>query len=258
MAIKSLQTRHGPMLVLAGDLFVTPPLEKHGEYAPAEAAGLAQLIRPGMTVVEVGANIGAHTLQMARSCAPGRLYAFEPQQRVFQLLCANLAMNAIGNVIAYPEACGEAEGRAVAPLLDYDGKANFGGVSLLDAGAQGMPVRVVALDSLELPACGLIKIDAEGFEPQVLRGAAATIARCRPLIYTENDRADLQGEVIGLIDGMGYRMYWHTPALAADGVFETRYVSINMLCVPNENPVKVEGLAPIDPTNWRSPVSLAR
>jgi FkbM family methyltransferase len=258
VTIKILQTRHGPMLALAGDRFITPTLEKQGEYAPEEAAGLAQLIRSGMTIVEVGSNIGAHTLQMARACAPGRLYAFEPQQRIFQLLCANLALNGIGNVLAYPDACGAVEGRAVVPLVDYDGPGNFGGVSLAGADAPGLPVRVVALDSLELPACDLIKIDAEGFEPQVLRGAAATIARCRPLIYTENDRADLQAEVISLLDGLGYRMYWHTPRLAGDGVFDRAYVSINMLCLPKERSTAVNGLELIDPANWRSPVPLAR
>lgn len=246
------------MLVLSGDRFITPTLEKQGEYAPAEGEALAQLVRPGMTVVEVGANIGAHTLQLARGCAPGPLYAFEPQQRVFQILCANLALNAIGNVIAYPEACGAAEGRAVVPPIDYDAAANFGGVSLTEGDAPGLPVRVVSLDSLELAACHLIKIDAEGYEPQVLRGAAATIARHRPAIYTENDRTELQGEVIALLDGMGYRMYWHTPQLAADGLFARRFVSINMLCLPKERSTQVRGLELIDPANWRSPVRLSR
>lgn len=258
MTTKTYETRHGPMLAFTGDQYMTPTLEQRGEYSPEEWAILDQLTQPGMTVVEIGANIGVHTIPLARKCAPGLLYAFEPQHRVFQVLCANLALNGIGNVLAYPEACGEAEGEAVVPPLDYDAVVNFGGVSLQPAEAQGTiggtKVRVVALDSLNLPACGLLKIDVEGFEPMVLRGARETIARCRPIIYTENDRPQNQGEVIGLLTEMGYTLYWHTPRLADPEVFGRSIVSINMFCAPTERGFTIQGAEPLDPTNWRSPL----
>lgn len=257
MALKTYETRHGPMLAFTGDQYMTPPLEQRGEYSPDEWAMLAQLARPGAPVVEVGANIGVHTIPLARRCAPAPLYAFEPQQRVFQVLCANLALNGIGNAIAYPEACGEAEGVAVIPPIDYEANFNFGGVSLQPGEAPGQKVRVVSLDSLGLIACGLLKIDVEGFEPQVLRGAAETIARCRPIIYTENDRPQNQGEVIDLLTAMGYRLYWHTPVISDPEVFGgVRYVSVNILALPVERGDDVEGQDPIDPANWTCPVIL--
>lgn len=258
MATRLFETRHGRMLAFEGDRFMTPTLEQRGEYSPEEWAMLEQLAKPGAPVVEIGANIGVHTLPLARRCHPAPLIAFEPQPRVFQVLCANLALNDIGNVLAYPEACGEAEGQAMVPMLNYDAVANFGGVSLLGKEHDGIPVRVIALDSLELSALGLLKIDVEGFEPQVLRGAARTIARCRPLIYCENDRPHQQDEVIQLLSGMGYRLYWHTPALSDPEVFGQRLVSINVLAVPSERKVVVEQLAPIDPANWTSPLPLRK
>jgi FkbM family methyltransferase len=258
MATQTYQTRHGPMLAFTGDRFVTPPLAKRGAYAPEEWAMLDQLTAPRMTVVEIGANIGVHTIPLARKCAPGPLIAFEPQQRVFQVLCANLALNDIGNVLAYPDACGEAEGEAVMPMLDYEAVENFGGVSLQAADQPGLKVRIVALDSLNLPALGLLKVDVEGFEPMVLRGARATIARCRPMIYIENDRPQQQGEVIGLLTEMGYTLYWHTPKLADDGVFDRNYLSLNMLGVPRERPIAAQGAEPVDPDNWTSPIPAER
>ncbi|MBU1374498.1 MAG: FkbM family methyltransferase [Alphaproteobacteria bacterium] len=259
-AVQLYTTRSGQMLSLKSDVYITRSLEVYGEYCPGEWLLLKQLIRPGMTVVEVGANIGAHSVDMARACAPGPFYAFEPQPRIFQILCANLALNDIGNALAYPEGCGETEGEAVVPPMNYAGRGNFGGVSLQPTEAPGVKVRVRPLDALDLATCGLLKIDVEGFEPQVLRGARETIARCRPVIYIENDREAQQQEVISLIAGMGYHLYWHTPGLfSADNFNGTqedifgRIGSLNMVCIPTERNLQVLQLTLIDPDNWTSP-----
>jgi FkbM family methyltransferase len=261
--IKTLQTRHGPMMGLAGDRFITRSLEVYGEFSGAEWALLAQMVKPGMTVVEVGANIGAHSVPLAHACFPGPLYLFEPQQRVFQILCANLALNGVTNAIAYPDAVGEAPGMVVIPPLDYGADYNFGGVSVQpDAeGVRGLRVRVTPLDSLGLPACHVLKIDVEGFEAQVLRGAAQTIARHRPAIYVENDRVAHQQEVITLVSDMDYRLYWHAPPLFRPDNFNGfpedifgRVMSLNMLCLPTEVGTVVQDMVLIDPANWTSPI----
>lgn len=261
--VQTYETRSGPMLALRTDHYMTRSLELYGEFSPEEARLLRHLIKPGMTVVEVGANMGLHSVEMARACAPGPFYAFEPQPRVFQVLCANLALHDVGNAFAYPEGCGEAEGEAVVPWVDYGREGNFGGVSLLSEGDRGIKVRIRPLDALELPSCGLLKIDVEGFEPQVLRGARETIARCRPLLYVENDRAAQQQEVISLIAEMGYRLYWHMPPLFHPENFRGEQrnifpgvVSINMLCIPRELNIEVRGLGEIDPANWSCPATL--
>jgi FkbM family methyltransferase len=137
---KALQTRHGPMLALAADSYITRSLELYGEFSPGEWDLFDQIVRRGMTVVEAGANIGAHTVPLARRCAPGRLHAFEPQQRVFQILCANLALNGVGNVLAYPEACAAEAGVVVLPELDYSRGGNYGGVSVQAADSAGLKV----------------------------------------------------------------------------------------------------------------------
>jgi FkbM family methyltransferase len=256
-------TRDGRMMGLRGDQYVSRSLELYGELSPPERRLLEQLVAPGATVVEVGANIGAFTLALARRCAPGTLYAFEPQQRIFQLLCANLALNDIRNVVALPEACGEAEGHARIPPINYEGEDNFGGISLRSDEGRGHKVRVRTLDSLELPACHLLKVDVEGFEPQVLRGARETIMRCRPILYVENDRAQNQGEVISLMAGMDYRLYWHTPRLFDPGNFRGelnnvfgRIVSLNVLGLPRETGRRVGDAQEIDPENWVSPIPM--
>lgn len=264
-AVQVYETRSGKMLALRGDTYITRSLEAYGEYCPGEWKLLKQLIRPGMTVVEVGSNIGPHSVDMARACAPGPFYAFEPQPRIFQILCANLALNGVDNALAYPEGLGEAEGEAVVPALDYAASRNFGGIALQRPGQPGVKVRIRTLDSLGLETCGLLKIDVEGFEPQVLRGGRQTIARCRPVIYVENDREAQQAEVISLVSEMDYDAYWDVPGLfSADnfrGAQEDIFggvASVNMLCIPRERKQRVAGSRFIDPDNWTAPFSRRR
>lgn len=259
--VKTFQTRSGPMLGLATDQYITKAFELYGEYNRAEWLMLKQAIRPGMTVVEIGANMGSHSVDLARACAPGPFYAFEPQPRLFQILCANLALNDIGNALAYPEACGAAEGEAVIPFIRYDMPGNFGGMSLRETGQKGIKVRVRALDSLELPTLGLLKVDVEGFECQVIEGARETIRRCQPVIYIENDRADQQQALISSIAALDYAMFWHLPLLFDPDNFrrnpENIYpgiASINMLCLPKGLDAQVQGMTAIDPDNWTNPI----
>lgn len=258
---RRIETRDGPMMAFAGDAYITRSLQVYGEYCPDESRVLRQLIRQGQTVVEVGANIGSHTVGLARACAPGPLYAFEPQRRVFQVLCANLVLNDITNVVAYPEGAGEAPGWAEVPEVAYDRRGNFGGIELSAAAGQTdvRSVRVTPIDDLPLDACHLIKVDVEGWEASVLRGAAKTIAHHRPILYVENDRSATQGELIALIAAWNYRLYWHTPPLFSPDNYNHaqfdifRAGSLNMLCLPAESPRAVEGFERIDPDNWRSP-----
>lgn len=257
-----IETRHGPVLAIRGDRYVTESLTRYGEFSPDELRLLSHFIKPGMTVVEVGANIGALSLPLARACAPGPIYLFEPQQRLFQLLCATLALNGVTNAQAHSDALGARPSTARIPPVNYANRANFGGVSLGEY-PEGVRVRVSTLDSFDLAACHLLKIDVEGHELEVLRGAATTIARCQPLLYVENDRQALQGPLIDHVAGLGYRMYWHAAPLFivenfkghAENVFG-RVASLNMLCLPADNTLRIEGLEPIDPLNWRAPILL--
>jgi tRNA A58 N-methylase Trm61 len=83
-------------------VFIGRALDKYGEISRGEIIFLRQLIRPGMTLVEVGANIGVLTVPFARLVAHGgTVIAFEPQRIVFHMLCGNLALNALYNVLAH-------------------------------------------------------------------------------------------------------------------------------------------------------------
>jgi FkbM family methyltransferase len=236
-------------------------LDEYGEFSEGETEIFRQLLRPGMTVVEVGANIGAHTISIAQSVGPrGRMLAFEPQLSVFQLLCANLALNGIEHVEAHWAAVGSVPGSITVPRLDSGVPQNFGGLAIGEA-QQGDQVRLIPLDSFKLPTCHLIKIDVEGMEIEVIRGASETIRRHEPVIYAENDREDKSPTLIKLLLDLDYRCYWHLPPYVrvpnfrgnAENKFP-RIVSVNLLCIPrSRNVAAVDGLREVlsPQENWR-------
>ncbi len=247
------QCRHGLLLYNMHDMYIGRSLELYGEFSEGEIELFGQFLRPGMTVVEVGSNIGAHTVFLAQAVGPaGHVLAFEPQRVVYQTLCANLALNSITNARAWNSAVGNVAGEIVVPLLDYREEHNFGGLGLGEH-AFGERVPLVTLDSLQLNACHLLKVDVEGMEQNVLEGARQTIGRLKPILYVENDRKDKAAALIRCIDALDYNMYWHTPPMfnpqnhAGNG--ENAFgsiVSINMLCCPKSMAQQIMGAKKVE------------
>lgn len=252
-----VQSRHGWMLVNPNDTYLGQAIVRYGECCEIEIAFLLQLLslRPGV-VMEVGTNIGTHTVPLAKALAQQnrRLLAFEPQPVIFQNMCANLALNALGNVMAWPSACGDRAGTLHFSPPDYSAGGNFGGVSMsTDPIAHGVAIPCIELDEIfGGETVGLMKIDVEGFELLVLQGAEVIIDRCRPVIYVENDRPEKSKALIEWFWSKDYRLWWHTPPLFNPANFFAnpndvypQVVSINMLCLPREADVPVNGLQEI-------------
>src|SRR4051794_40390959 len=120
------QCRHGPMLYNVNDTHVGRSLAVYGVWCEAEVKIFAHVLREGDLAIEVGANIGAHTVAMAKRVGPrGTVVAFEPQRVVFQTLCANVATNSLPNVFCYQSAVGERADVIVVPPLDPRVRQNF-------------------------------------------------------------------------------------------------------------------------------------
>jgi FkbM family methyltransferase len=201
------------MLYNINDIYIGRSLDQYGEYSEGEVDLFQQFVKPGQVVLEIGANIGAHTVWLAQAVGPtGKVLAFEPQRIVYQTLCANLALNSITNVHCFLAAVGKAAGQIVVPPLDYCQANNFAGLGL--GGHQhGETVPVLTIDGLDLPRCHFLKIDVEGMEQDVLEGAVRSIASQSPALYVENDRTETSESLIRFIDGLGYNLYWHKPSL---------------------------------------------
>jgi FkbM family methyltransferase len=250
---KIVRARHGWMLANPNDIYIGQALLEYGEYNELEAEILHQsLLKPGR-IVEVGANVGSHTIGLAKAAAARgeKMEVFEPQPVIFQNLCANLALNGLQNVRAWPFACGDEAGTVSFAEQNYGRLGNFGVVEM--SHAQASPGRVsvprVRLDDvLGEEAVALIKIDVEGSELAVLRGTDNTLKRWRPILYVENDRVAQSKALIEWLWSREYRLFWHLPPLFNPNNFfgqtTNRYgnaPSSNMLCMPKELDDKVSG-----------------
>jgi FkbM family methyltransferase len=142
---------------------------------------LEEHVVPGTVVIDVGAHIGTHTVPIARLVGPwGRVYAFEPQRKIFRELHHNLALNGATNAVALRYAVGSGDTRIIE--MNPATPGNEGGTGV---GAGGDRAELRTLDSFGFERVSLIKIDVEHFENAVIDGAIDTIRRNRPTILIE-------------------------------------------------------------------------
>jgi FkbM family methyltransferase len=244
--------RHGLMLYNVNDLHIGRSLDLYGEWAEAELALLGLFLQPGDVVVDVGANIGTHTVFFATRVGPtGRVVAFEPQRIVFQMLCANAALNDLSNVHALHAGAAAAEGTMRVPDVDFHTGGNYGGVALA-GGASGEPVRVTTLDQLSLDRCKIIKVDVEGMERDVLEGGRELISSARPILFVENNQPARSPALITWLLEHDYQLFWYFSrffnpdnfARNADNVFG-KVGDVNMIGVRPERADALRAFAPV-------------
>ena len=219
-ALDVVNARHGTFMTIRGDVGVSHAIRTLGAWGPEQVALFERLVKPGMTVVDVGANIGHHSVVLARLAGPaGRLLAFEPQPFVHRVLEANLALNGCSNAEAVRCALGASEGEAAMMPLDYaQGAWNVGGLGLDQApreagsGAQqrlAVPVRRLD-DVVQDLAVDFVKCDAEGYDHEVLKGAQDLLRRCRPMLLLEVAPLMMPGgtedylRLYALLESLGY------------------------------------------------------
>ena len=154
---------------------------------------LTRCLKPGYVALDVGANIGCHTLVMASAVGQsGRVLAFEPNPRVFARLQANIRLNRFANVDAFPVALSHQKEQQTL-FIPGAANCNQGLASMhranLDAGCEEVPVVTLTVDEVvqqqKLQRVDLLKVDVEGHEWQVFLGARETLARFRPVLVFE-------------------------------------------------------------------------
>ena len=175
------------LYVRQDDKEVGASLAEAGQYEPHVTAELKPLLRDDFVFVDVGANIGYFTILAASLMKTGKVIAFEPNRDNCTLIRMSLDANRLGNVTLHPFAVSDTEAEFA---LDVSGSNG----ALREPSSTGdLIVRSVVFDDCvsEESRVDIIKMDIEGFEGRALRGMTQTIARHRPVLFSELSPSDL-------------------------------------------------------------------
>ena len=192
-----------------------------GSYEPAIAGLISSQLNAGSTVMDIGANVGIHTITMAKTVGPtGKVYAFEPIGFLRKKIEENLWLNNLHNVHIMPVALSNEAGSQQIYFDEND--SNLGTASLGKKTAHtnleiDIKVGDEVASQLDMDRLDLIKIDVEGFELKVLKGMEKTISALRPRIIfefdvnyikrVEEDGMDVKQEIFQYFDSKGYRLF---------------------------------------------------
>lgn len=242
--VSESETRYGVMSYFTHDLWCGRALEEYGEWSEGEMELLrAVLDIDGKTkekvMLEAGANIGAHTIGLSQVCK--HVLAFEPQDKVFELLAHNKAKNKSDNVTCIKAALGSKTMMVAYEQASGNTVVNPGAVQMTNKVGAKKIVQMVTIDSLGIKRLDLIKADVEGLEDEVLRGALETIKKFRPVLYLENNHAADRVGLLRLVDSLQYRIYQHEIPLYNPNNYKGdecnvfgQWDSKMILCVPRE------------------------
>ena len=205
----------------------TLPIDWHitmfGTYEPELRRILGAVLQPGYVAIDVGANIGWHTLLMSRLVGlDGHVLAVEANPGVCERLAANLAINRVSQVEIIPCALAASASRVsfLAPSGDDPGSANGHMIDAMSITADTRDIIVVealtldsAIEARSLSRVDIIKIDVEGFEWPVLLGSVGTLTHFRPHVvfeylkeYAHRGGATPEG-LTTFFDAHGYGLY---------------------------------------------------
>ena len=187
------------------------------QYEPETLRVIEKLVKPGQVCLDIGANIGAITLALAKAVgAGGRVEAFEPGPPFFERLSSNIGSNASisGRVRIHQLGLSDVPGELLwQPSLSDPGNAT---IHWADPSRPLVKVAVTTLDDFagtqRISAIHFLKIDVEGMERRVLAGGLETIRRHKPVIFFETSLCDDEQkqaarEIEDMLVGIGYRLH---------------------------------------------------
>jgi FkbM family methyltransferase len=212
MNIYFKETNYGTFCLLEKDL-ISNCIANYGHWEQHLYAFYSNFIQPEYVILDGGANLGFHTICFAALANKGKVYSFEPQPLIFNLLSTNILLNGATDIVKQSRlGLGDKEEQLkMSPLKDqiFSGDCiNYGGRALTNSEEGEEEVLLTTIDNLNLPKLDLIKLDVQGFELETIKGGEKTIKNNYPIFFLENYiEQEKDQKVIELLQEWGYINY---------------------------------------------------
>jgi FkbM family methyltransferase len=183
----------------------------YGAYEQAERQYARTLISAGTTVIDAGANVGVFSVWFSNCVGPdGSVLAIEPTPNNQERLQKNLRLSNIDNVIVHGVAAGSENGETILHLSTDPAFSSTQRHDVRWTMDSSLRVPVRTLDAIwrsaGMPHISLIKVDIEGGELDVLKGAADILSACRPAVLIEANTVEERNDIQSWIGARGYRL----------------------------------------------------
>lgn len=216
----------------------------NGVFELATVAGYQKIVKPGMVVFDIGANVGCHALNLARLVGPqGEIYAFEPTNWAYKKLEKNLSLNKwLNNVII--------ERLALSDEIGFNKRYSFRSKWDVEGNSTDKEEGVINYITLDaycekhsISDVDFIKIDVDGYERKIIKGGMKILKKSRPVIIIEmgdywlRSVGDNIEQLVALLNSIGYKYFSEENFLEYNDVI--RFVkslegekTINVICIP--------------------------
>ncbi|MDJ0752663.1 MAG: FkbM family methyltransferase [Ardenticatenaceae bacterium] len=264
-----VQTKKFRIFIRPNDYFAGAHLAEHGVYEIKVTSYIEKLIKEGDFVIDIGANIGYHTMNFARLVqSRGRVFAFEPNPHNLELIELSKAENGFTNIKLFPYAVGNEETVLDLVIEGWQSNAHlFNQTDLNSRSITRIPVKVTKIDKAlqGVEKLDFVKMDAEGAELMILNGMKETLKRHRPVIifefFPDYIEKTSQGNPTHLLDGLislGYELRMlldqglsqsaHTTNEIMHYLEPEEAVFVDILAVPSEDLHKIKPLFALQKT----------
>jgi FkbM family methyltransferase len=212
MNIYFKETNYGTFCLLEKDL-ISNCIANYGYWEQHLYTFYSNFIQPEYVILDGGANLGFHTICFAALANKGKVYSFEPQPLIFNLLSTNILLNGATDIVKQFRLglSDKEEQLKMSPLKDQifsEDCINYGGRALTNSEEGEEEVLLTTIDNLNLSKLDFIKLDVQGFELETIEGGEKTIKSNYPIFFLENyiDQEKDQ-KVIELLQEWGYVNY---------------------------------------------------
>jgi FkbM family methyltransferase len=244
------ETEFGNFCLIENDL-ISNYINNYGYWEEHLYYFYSRIIKPDSVVLDGGANIGFHTVQFAKLASQGKVYAFEPQSLIYNVLSTNILINGLSDVVLQHK-LGLSDIESIQVLSNISNPditfsencINWGGRGFTE-GDGDEESTTITIDSFNISRLDFIKLDIQGFEYKALIGGINTIKKSMPTIFIENYdgrcaeyQIEQERAPIDLLLSLGYKGYRLLIGNQDDCVFTLNEEVMSL--IENEKNIKFE------------------